>query len=104
MRHSCPRSTHRLHPCLTDVRFRTCGGGGTSGVDHAGEVSLTRVPAYRAAMEWKDVQRLKQEWAAKGSPPCDHLDIVKEVIDGIKTGDKVCTTCGQNFVNGKPVG
>ena len=58
---------------------------------------------YRAAMELKDVQRLQREWAAKGSPPCDHPELVKEVIDRIKTGDKVCTTCGQNFFNGKPV-
>ncbi|MFZ3473078.1 hypothetical protein ACODT3_10910 [Streptomyces sp. 4.24] len=54
-------------------------------------------------MEWIEVQRAQQEWAAKGSPPCDHPHIEKERIQGSDTGDKVCTTCGQCFFNGKPV-
>lgn len=54
-------------------------------------------------MELSETQRLQREWKAKGSPPCDHPRREKERIQGSDTGDKVCTTCGQEFFNGKPV-
>ncbi|WP_199828548.1 hypothetical protein [Streptomyces sp. WM6372] len=47
--------------------------------------------------------QVRREWADKGSPPCEHPQIEKEYHLGSDTGDKVCTTCGQCFFNGKPV-
>ncbi|MFE0103674.1 hypothetical protein [Streptomyces sp. NPDC059009] len=54
-------------------------------------------------MEMDDATRLQKEWKAKGSPACDHPHVEKERVNGADTGDKVCTTCGQTFFNGKPV-
>jgi hypothetical protein len=54
-------------------------------------------------MEWSETQRLQREWKTKGSPQCDHPRLEKEYSQGSYTGDKVCTTCGQEFFNGKPV-
>ncbi|MFJ2961150.1 hypothetical protein ACIPIC_02435 [Streptomyces collinus] len=46
-------------------------------------------------------QRLRDEWAAKGSPPCSHPRLEKEYWQGSDTGDKVCDTCGELFYPGK---
>jgi hypothetical protein len=54
-------------------------------------------------MEMDDARRLREEWEAKGSPPCDHPRVEKERARGADTGDTACTTCGQNFFRGKPV-
>ncbi|MER7963617.1 hypothetical protein [Streptomyces ardesiacus] len=48
-------------------------------------------------MEMEETTRLQQAWEAKGSPPCDHPQKVKEYVKGMKTGDVVCTTCGEEF-------
>jgi hypothetical protein len=45
-------------------------------------------------MTTKQAQVLRDEWTAKGSPPCDHPYRTQERIDGQGTGDFVCTTCG----------
>jgi hypothetical protein len=42
-------------------------------------------------------KRLRDDWAAKDSPPCDHPQLAKEYVLGAQTGDKVCTTCGEDF-------
>lgn len=56
-------------------------------------------------MDWGETTRLQGEWKAKGSPPCDHPHLEKERgYQGMDTGDKICTTCGAEFYNGKPVG
>lgn len=52
---------------------------------------------YSAAMDPQETTRLQEAWAAKGSPPCDHPHTVKERLNGMQTGDKVCTTCGEEF-------
>ncbi|WP_405506295.1 hypothetical protein OG323_05910 [Streptomyces cyaneofuscatus] len=54
-------------------------------------------------MDMADASRLQQDWAAKGSPPCEHPQLEKERLNGMDTGDKICNTCGQTFFNGKPV-
>jgi hypothetical protein len=39
--------------------------------------------------------RLRENWKAKGSPPCDHPEVAIERVDrGQTTGAYVCTTCG----------
>lgn len=48
-------------------------------------------------MEMKEVQKLIEAWQAKGDPPCDHPTLAKERYLGSSTGDKVCTTCGEDF-------
>ncbi|MFF9175997.1 hypothetical protein [Streptomyces sp. NPDC014793] len=54
-------------------------------------------------MQMDEAARLRSEWEAKGSPPCDHPSLVKEYWQGSDTGDKVCEKCGQTFFNGQPV-
>ncbi|MER7507096.1 hypothetical protein ABTX82_01905 [Streptomyces lavendulae] len=54
-------------------------------------------------MQMDDAIRLRREWAAKGNPPCDHPETDKEYDRGGDTGDRVCTTCGRCFLNGRPV-
>jgi hypothetical protein len=39
-------------------------------------------------------QRLREEWQAKGNPPCEHKNTEKEHYLGSDTGDRVCSTCG----------
>ena len=58
---------------------------------------LLGVSAYSAAMDPKETTRLQEAWKAKGSPPCDHPRKEKERLNGMQTGDKVCTTCGEEF-------
>jgi hypothetical protein len=48
-------------------------------------------------MDMKGAERLRDAWAAKGSPPCDHPKLAKERYRGMQTMDKVCTTCGEEF-------
>ena len=48
-------------------------------------------------METSETARLQEAWKAKGSPPCDHPHKVRERLNGNQTGDKVCTTCGEEF-------
>lgn len=59
---------------------------------------------YDPPMDMSDAMRLRSKWQAKGSPPCEHPRVEKERMQGMDTGDKVCTTCGQTFFNGRPVG
>jgi hypothetical protein len=40
------------------------------------------------------VAKLREAWAAKGNPPCDHPRVDKEYYLGSQTGDKVCLVCG----------
>ncbi|GAA1246629.1 hypothetical protein GCM10009609_07670 [Pseudonocardia aurantiaca] len=48
-------------------------------------------------MQMDEAKRLREEQAAKGNPPCGHPQLVKEYYLGTQTGDKVCTTCGEDF-------
>lgn len=52
-------------------------------------------------MQISEVNELQAEWEAKGNPPCEHPQIVREFYYSTATGDKVCTTCGKVFVIGK---
>jgi len=52
-------------------------------------------------MQMDEAQRLRDDWEAKGSPPCAHPSLVKEYWQGSDTGDKVCETCGELFYPGK---
>lgn len=51
-------------------------------------------------MQASDAMRLQREWEAKGSPPCDHPRVVEEFYLGSRTGDRVCTTCGDDISPG----
>jgi hypothetical protein len=42
-------------------------------------------------------KQLRDAWVAKGSPPCEHPQLTREYILGANTGDKICTTCGEDF-------
>ena len=47
---------------------------------------------------WTDeALRLRQDWAMKGNPPCNHHVIDSEYYWGKYTGSFVCTTCGKSF-------
>jgi len=48
-------------------------------------------------LQFRDVQLIRQRWVAKGSPVCRHTCLEDEFIEGLPTGDKVCTTCGKTF-------
>lgn len=48
-------------------------------------------------MQTSEAEQLQKEWAAKGSPPCDHPSLEREFYLGSRTGDKVCRTCGKIF-------
>ena len=48
-------------------------------------------------MQFRDVQLIRQRWVAKGSPACSHPYLEDEFIEGLPTGDKVCTACGKTF-------
>lgn len=45
-------------------------------------------------MEYEEVKALREQWGGK---PCDHPDFTDEVLFGSKTGDFVCTQCGESF-------
>jgi hypothetical protein len=38
---------------------------------------------------------LRNQWEAKGNPPCDHPTVDKEYDLGGQTGDLACTVCGE---------
>jgi hypothetical protein len=48
-------------------------------------------------MQMDEAARLQREWREKGSPPCDHPQFASEFYLGTRTGDKVCTKCGEDF-------
>ncbi|WP_461482756.1 hypothetical protein [Porticoccus sp.] len=45
-------------------------------------------------MEYEEVKALRERWGGK---PCDHPDFTDEYLFGSKTGDFVCTQCGESF-------
>ena len=45
-------------------------------------------------MEYEEVKALREQWGGK---PCDHPDFTDEILFGSKTGDFVCTQCGESF-------
>ncbi len=45
-------------------------------------------------MNSKKAESLRREWGKKS---CEHPDFAKETILGAKTGDHVCTQCGESF-------
>ncbi len=55
-------------------------------------------------MQMEEAARTRQRWEAAGRPACDPHTLVSEYYLGTRTGDKVCTKCGGNFLNGSPVG
>lgn len=52
-------------------------------------------------MDPREAKKLRQEWQDKGSPHCDHPQTVNEVMGRFKTGDKICTTCGEMAYMGR---
>jgi len=50
-------------------------------------------------MQMKKAEQLRERWKNKGNPPCAHLDLEKEYIEGSDTGSRVCTTCGESFIS-----
>ena len=48
-------------------------------------------------MQMSEAAARRQQWEAKGSPPCDHLELDKLYYLGAQDIDKVCTECGQEF-------
>jgi hypothetical protein len=52
---------------------------------------------WRPTLQFRDVQLIRQRWAAKGSPACSHPCLEDEFIEALPTGDKVCTPCGKTF-------
>ncbi|MFE1344712.1 hypothetical protein [Streptomyces sp. NPDC058757] len=48
-------------------------------------------------MQMRDAMKLQRAWQAKGAPPCAHPEMDVEFDLGGRTGDKVCTTCGESF-------
>lgn len=44
--------------------------------------------------------KLWNAWQAKGNPPCDHPGTETEFYPGTRTGDVVCTTCGEQWMKG----
>ena len=48
-------------------------------------------------MQADKAKQLRKEWQDKGNLPCSHLNLDKEYMLGMDTGDKVCTTCGKIF-------
>ena len=51
-------------------------------------------------MELQDALKLWTRWKQTGQV-CAHPHIEEETNLGQKTGDKVCTTCGEDFYKGK---
>lgn len=50
-----------------------------------------------------EAQKLREDWAARGNPPCEHAEIVRERHDlGASTSDYVCTTCGKTWWGDDP--
>jgi hypothetical protein len=53
-----------------------------------------------------EARQLRQAWAARGNPPCDHPATAKEISDvvsaayGWDTGDDVCLVCGMDGPRG----
>ena len=43
-------------------------------------------------MQWRDAERLREEW---GNKSCEHPNYEKEYHRGADTMDKVCTQCGE---------
>lgn len=50
-------------------------------------------------MEFTEALRLSKRWDK--SKVCIHPRIEIETNRGVKTGDRVCTTCGEEFYDGK---
>jgi len=48
-------------------------------------------------MQADKARDLREKWAAKGNPPCNHPELDKEYYLGADSGDQVCTICGKNF-------
>jgi hypothetical protein len=48
-------------------------------------------------MQSEDATKLQKAWEEKGSPECGHPGLDVEFYLGSRTGDKVCTTCGESF-------
>jgi hypothetical protein len=48
-------------------------------------------------MQTEEALRLRQNWAMKGNPPCNHNVLDNEYYWGKYTGSYVCTTCGKSF-------
>ena len=53
-------------------------------------------------MQMKQAQQLRDVWAAKGNPQCDHPRLDKEYHLGADTGDVVCTKCGETWWRNDP--
>lgn len=54
-------------------------------------------------MQMEEATRLQEEWRRKGSPPCDHPATEPEYYLQSRTGDRVCTRCGDDIpARGRP--
>ncbi len=47
-------------------------------------------------MQMDDAAELRRKWEAKGDPPCNHTNLVKEYYLGAPTMDYVCKECGES--------
>ena len=48
-------------------------------------------------MQFEEANKLEEEWALRGNPPCEHEYLSKEYHFGMDSGDYRCTTCGATF-------
>jgi hypothetical protein len=47
-------------------------------------------------MREDQAKRKREEWAARGSPPCEHLTLeLLYTVENYITGDYVCIECGK---------
>ena len=49
-------------------------------------------------MQSEKAAQLNKDWIAKGNPPCSHPTTEREYYLGTATGDRVCTTCGADYL------
>ena len=47
------------------------------------------------------IAKLREDWIAKGDPPCDHPKVDTEYYLGSQTGDEACMLCGRSWPRGK---
>jgi hypothetical protein len=53
-------------------------------------------------MQMAKANELREAWAAKGNPPCEHPSLDKEYHLGSDTGDVVCASCGECWSRDDP--
>lgn len=46
-------------------------------------------------VQMSELERIRQDWIKRGSPPCEHKRTAKEFYLGTRTGDQGCLDCGE---------